>query len=84
MRMQNLKKEIYIRIKEDKVMADMDKIKVDELQDVTGGMVNADVGSGTELDSTDIEVKRSSPVFCYPALSILVKLVDRYYRKKNS
>jgi hypothetical protein len=84
MRMQNLKKEIYIRIKEDKVMADIDKIKIDELQDVTGGMVNADVGSGTELDSTDIEVKRSSPVFCYPALSILVKLVDRYYRKKNS
>ena len=66
--MKNLKKEIYIRIKEDKVMADIDKIKIDELQ----------------LDSTDTEVKKSSPVFCYPALSILVKLVDRYYRKKNS
>ena len=76
--------EIYFKKKEDKVMADMDKIKVDELQDVTGGMVNADVGSGTELDSTDTNVKRSSPVFYYPALSILVKLVDRYYRKRNS
>ena len=65
-------------------MADMDKIKVDELQDVTGGLEDATVGSGTELDSTDTEVKRNSPVFCYPALSILVKLVDRYYRKKNS
>ena len=65
-------------------MADMDKIKVDELQDVTGGLEDATVGSGTELDSTDIEVKRSSPVFCYPALSILVKLVDQYYRRKNS
>jgi len=76
--------EVHTKIKEDKVMADMDKIKVDELQDVTGGVVNADVGSGTELDSTDTEVKKSSPVFCYPALSILVKLVDQYYKKKNS
>ena len=76
--------EVHTKIKEDKVMADMDKIKVDELQDVTGGVVNADVGSGTELDSTDTEVKRNSPVFCYPALSILVKLVDQYYRRKNS
>ena len=65
-------------------MADMDKIKVDELQDVTGGLEDATVGSGTELDSTDTEVKRHSPVFCYPALSILVKLVDQYYRRKNS
>ena len=65
-------------------MADMDKIKVDELQDVTGGLEDAKVGSGTELDSTDINVKKSSPVFCYPALSILVKLVDQYYRRKNS
>lgn len=65
-------------------MADMDKIKIDELQDVTGGLEDAKVGSGTELDSTDTNVKRSSPVFCYPALSILVKLVDRYYRKRNS
>ena len=65
-------------------MADMDKIKVDELQDVTGGLEDATVDSGTELDSTDTEVKKSSPVFCYPALSILVKLVDQYYRRKNS
>ena len=65
-------------------MADMDKIKVDELQDVTGGLEDATVDSGTELDSTDTEVKRNSPVFCYPALSILVKLVDQYYRRKNS
>ena len=65
-------------------MADMDKIKVDELQDVTGGLEDATVGSGTELDSTDTEVKKSSPVFCYPALSILVKPVDQYYRRKNS
>ena len=64
-------------------MADIDKIKIDELQDVTGGVVNAEVGSGTELDSTDTEVKKSSPVFCYPALSILVKLVDRYYRNRH-
>ena len=76
--------EVHTKIKEDKVMADMDKIKVDELQDVTGGLEDATVGSGTELDSTDTEVKKSSPVFCYPALSILVKLVDQYYRKKNS
>jgi hypothetical protein len=65
-------------------MADMDKIKVDELQDVTGGRDNTEVSSVTELDSTDTEVKRHSPVFCYPALSILVKLVDQYYKKKNS
>jgi hypothetical protein len=65
-------------------MADMDKIKVVELQDVTGGLEDATVVSGTELDSTDTEVKRHSPVFCYPALSILVKLVDQYYRRKNS
>ena len=64
-------------------MADMDKIKVDELQDVTGGTEDAKVGSDTELDSTGIEVKKQSPVFCYPALSILVKLVDRYYKKRN-
>ena len=65
-------------------MADMDKIKVDELQDVTGGRDNTEVSSVTELDSTDTEVKRHSPVFCYPALSILVKFVDRHIRKKNS
>ena len=65
-------------------MADIDKIKVDELQDVTGGRVDVNVDSGTEPGSADIEVKKSSPVFCYPALSILVKLVDRYYKKKNS
>ena len=65
-------------------MADIDKIKVDELQDVTGGRVDVNVDSGTEPVSADIEVQKSSPVFCYPALSILVKLVDRYYKKKNS
>ena len=65
-------------------MADIDKIEVDELQDVTGGRVDVNVDSSTELSSANIELKKSSPVFCYPALSILVKLVDRYYKKKNS
>ena len=65
-------------------MADIDKIKIDELQDVTGGIVNTEVVSDTKLDSDGTEFKKSSPVFCYPALSILVKLVDQYYRKKNS
>ena len=31
-------------------MADMDKINVNELQDVTGGMENTKVDSNTELD----------------------------------
>ena len=73
-----------INVKEDKVMADMDKINVNELQDVTGGMENTKVDSNTELDPAYTEVKKISRVFCYPTLSILVKFVDRHIRKKNS
>ena len=64
-------------------MAYMDKINVDELQDAVGGKDDT-VESGIEPDSIDTKVKKYSHVFSYPALSLLVKLVDQYYRKKNS
>lgn len=65
-------------------MANIEKLNVDELVDATGGKDDATADSEKELDSADIIIKKHGPIFSYPALSLLVKLVDQYYRKKNS
>ena len=66
-------------------MADMDKIKVDELQDVTGGRDNTEVSSVTELDSLTMKSRGTALYFAiwhYLFLSKLsISIIEREIHK---